>query len=66
MGLVDRVKALLGISAYDPPMSAALLTLDDPAVKSVRRAMGGQLQPIPISQPRWYLEDIEGAEHSAD
>lgn len=28
--------------------------------------IGGQFQPIPFSQTRWYLADLEAAEHNAD
>lgn len=67
MALRDRVAALLGISTFaEPVQREGLLTLDDPAVESIRRAHGGQLAPIPLSRTRWYLADIEAAEHAAD
>ncbi len=28
--------------------------------------MGGQLSPLPITKTRWYLADLEGAQHAAD
>ena len=65
MGIVQRVAALLGISAYQPAPRLAT-SLDSPQVTAIRGAMGGQIQPIPYSQARWYLEDIEIAERSAD
>lgn len=61
----DRIAALLGISAYAAAPTTAL-SLDSPIVESVREAMGGQISPIPYSQTRWYLADLETAEHQAD
>lgn len=66
VGWRETIATLLGISAYTaaPPKSGA--TLDSPQVESVREAHGGQLQPIPFSQARWYLADIDTAERAAD
>lgn len=61
-----KVAALLGVSAYVSQSSAHELGLDDPSVDRMREALGGQLQPIPFSQTRWYLDDLEAAEHNAD
>lgn len=66
MGWRERIGALLGISAYQPPRTAGALTLDSGAVERMRESFGGQLQPIPFSQTRWYLRDLEAAEHNAD
>jgi hypothetical protein len=66
VGLRDTVAALLGISAYTTPPPSVTATLDDPQVERLREMMGGQLQPPPYSQPRWYLSDLEAAEISAD
>lgn len=57
--------ALLGISAYRGSRSNALV-LTSREVERARDALGGQLQPIPFTQTRWYLDDLEAAEHSAD
>ncbi len=65
MGLYDHVRALLGVSAYQPaPRLAA--GLDSPQVEALREAIGGQLQPIPVTPTRWYLSDLEAAEIQAD
>jgi hypothetical protein len=40
--------------------------LDSDEVEKVRRTLGGQLQPLPVSQTRWYLSDLESAEIRAD
>ena len=64
MGWREWIATLLGISAYTAPASG--LSLDDPQVERVRRAQGGQLQPIPFSQQRWYQRDIETATATAD
>lgn len=42
------------------------IDLDSPEAETLRRAWGGQLQPIPYSQTRWYLSDVEAAELAAD
>jgi hypothetical protein len=63
--LTDAVKALMGVSAYQvaPPIGQEL---DDETVEAVRKALGGQLQPIPTTRVRWYLADLESAQHNAD
>jgi hypothetical protein len=35
-------------------------------VEQVRNALGGQIQPIPVTPTRWYLSDLESAEIQAD
>ena len=65
MGLVERVAALLGISAYTSPRSS-LPSLGSGDVDRVREMFGGQLAPPPASQTRWYLSDLESAVHAAD
>ncbi len=59
-----RVSAWLGFSTA--PSSAAALTLDSPTVERAREMNGGQLQPQPVTQTRWYLTDLESAERMAD
>ena len=63
--LIDRLRALLGVSAYEAPPSN-LPSLDDDAVKKLRKSLGGQLMPLPQTQTRWYLADLESAMHAAD
>lgn len=65
MGLRQRIAALLGISAYAAAPSA-LPGIDSPQVEKIRESLGGQLQPIPFSQQRWYLSDLEAAVYNAD
>jgi hypothetical protein len=71
MALTQRIaaatRALLGISGYQAaaPMSSGL-DLDSAAVNSVRAALGGQLQPLPVTRSRWYLADLETAQQRAD
>jgi hypothetical protein len=62
----EHVSALLGISAYQSPPPGEAFGLDSVEVERIRTAMGGQLSPIPQSQTRWYLSDLEMAELSAD
>lgn len=65
MGWRETVAALLGISAYAAP-APGTPSLGDAQIESVRAAYGGQIQPIPLSQTRWYMRDLEAAEHAAD
>lgn len=65
MALVDRLRALLGISTYENPPTSGL-ALTDPQVEKVRAAFNGQLAPMPQTRIRWYLADLEGAMQSAD
>lgn len=60
------LSALLGISAYQPPPVQGTPELESRLVEAVRRAFGGQLQPQPTTQTRWYLADLELAERLAD
>lgn len=64
--LGQRMRALLGVSAYTAPPAQSSLDLDSDSVEAVRRAMGGQLATLPTSQTRWYLNDLETAERLAD
>lgn len=60
--------ALLGISAFTPPEPEVLqqLDLDSPNVERLRAMWGGSLAPPTITKTRWYLQDLENAEHLAD
>lgn len=64
----ERVNALLGRSAYQPPLAPGALeqSLYSPGVIELRRRMGGQLQVPTIPQTRWYLSQLESAEFDAD
>ncbi len=53
------------MSTYSAAPSG-LPSLDSPQIEALREQLGGQLQPIPFSQTRWYLSDLEAAEHNAD
>ena len=74
MGLRDVAKAkvrsvtraLLGVSAYQPPLQKGLPDLETPSVIATREAIGGQIQQLPTTQLRWYLADLEDAQHLAD
>lgn len=61
----ESLGALLGISTYTRPPSGAI-DLDDESVRKIREAQGGQLSPLPHTQTRWYLRDLESAIHAAD
>jgi hypothetical protein len=57
---------LLGISTYAKPKPSAI-GLDLDRIEDYRQLMaGGLLQPATVTRSRWYLEDIEIAEHLAD
>lgn len=66
MGLLaDVTKRLLGISAYAPaPVDAP--SLGDPEVDARREAFGGNLNPFPTTQLRWYRTELEAAIVAAD
>lgn len=67
MGWKEAIGALMGVSAFaaDGPAPNGY-TIDDDAVKRARRAFGGQLSPLPQTQTRWYLADLETAIYTAD
>jgi hypothetical protein len=64
--LSDRIKALMGFTVYQQTGPGPGLAIDDPSVEAMRRATGGEIQPIPVTQTRWYLRDIERASAEAD
>lgn len=65
--LADAARALMGISAYAARGPSAVgPTLDDTHVEELREALGGQLQQLPTTRPRWYLADLEDAQLQAD
>jgi len=64
--LAIATSALRGRSAYQAPVPSQTGTPDDEFVREMRRQMGGQIQPLPQSQTRWYLSDLELAEYCAD
>lgn len=63
--LSEARRALLGVSTYEAPKGYGP-DLDDDEVEAIRRALGGQLQPIPTTKLRWYLADLERAQANAD
>lgn len=63
--LEDAARTLLGVSAYQEGEGFGN-QLDDSIVETIRRALGGQLQPIPTTRLRWYLADLERAQRDAD
>lgn len=65
MGWISTMRALMGISAYALPPSK-LPSLGDEQVEKMREQWGGQMSPMPTSTTRWYLSDLEAAEHAAD
>jgi len=62
VSLLDKVKALLGFSAYERPPIAT----NDKAVEDRRKALGGQLQPVVQSQTHWFLADLDRATQESD
>lgn len=62
---------MLGVSTHSRPSRGPAQIffgpdLDAPEVQVIREMHGGQLAPPPVSQPRWYLRDVESAERRAD
>lgn len=66
MSFRARVAALLGVSAYQRSNDTSDLSLDSRSVVAIRETMGGQLAPIPYTQVRWLLKDLELAQLDAD
>ena len=63
---MDKIRSLMGKSAYEPTRPLSPMVLDSKSTESMRRAIGGGLQPIPNTQLRWYLADLEYAQAEAD
>lgn len=64
--LGDVTRALLGVSTYQSPKGYGP-DLSDASVEQIRKAMGGgNLTPLPVTVTRWYLSDLETAQHKAD
>ncbi len=63
MGIRERVAALLGVTT---PRAGYGPELDSAAVNRIRSMLGNNLAPMPTTQIRWYLSDLETAAHNAD
>lgn len=63
--LRDAARALLGVSAYQSAEGYGP-KIDDEQVRQTRRALNGQIQPLPITRIRWFLKDLEDARYAAD
>lgn len=70
MSVSDRLKAavqaLLGVSAYQPPGTGFGPHITDKQVEETREALGGNIQPLPVTRLRWYLANLEEAQAQAD
>ena len=63
----EHVSALLGISTYQPPADEIPgVPLTSGLVDRIRKAIGGQLEPLPTTKQHWYLPDLEVAQTQAD
>lgn len=56
----------MGISAYQAPGIAGASRIDDEATEEIRKALGGQIQPLVTTQQKWFLADLEIASSMAD
>jgi hypothetical protein len=63
--ITRAIAALLGVSAYSAGMPA-LPSLSDGEADEARARFGGNIAPLPTTRTRWYLSDLEEAEHAAD
>jgi hypothetical protein len=63
--LVAATAALLGISTYEPN-ALDVVGPSEAAIEAARRAMGGSLASIPLTRTRWYMSELEAAEHMAN
>lgn len=64
--LSDKVKSMMGFTTYQKLGPGPGVQIDDPSVEMIRTAVGGEIQPIPVTQTRWYLRDLEAASSYAD
>jgi hypothetical protein len=65
--LRDKIAALLGVSTYQPPLEEIPgVALTSTALERVRKAIGGQLEPLPITKLHWFLPDLEICQTQAD
>lgn len=64
-GFIEAARALMGQPAdqADPPKSNSLT---EASMRAIRKALGGQLQLMPVTRPRWLLADLETAQAQAD
>lgn len=66
MSLTTRLAALLGVSTFQVAAPSSGPSLGDPQVEAVREAWGGQLAPVPYTQTRWHLGQVDEATRDAD
>lgn len=59
------IAALLGIAA-NQQQSPSVPALSNGDENELRKAQGGQIAPLPTTRTRWYMADLEEAEHAAD
>lgn len=60
------VQTLLGVSTYQKA-APEYQAIDDAQVEKMRELhAGGQLAPLPQTQTRWYMADLEKARNAAD
>jgi hypothetical protein len=69
--LRQAIRSYLGVSVYQPedgnaPGGGYGPDLEDEAVVKTREAYGGNIQPLSTTKLRWYIADLESAQHSAD
>lgn len=66
--LKRAIRSYLGVSVYEPPVSRTLNgpDLDDEIVVAAREMLGGNIQPLPTTKLRWYIQDLEFAQEQAD
>lgn len=58
---------MLGISTYQTPADQIPgVPLTSGLVERVRKAIGGQLEPLPVTKLHWYLPDLELCQTQAD
>ena len=63
----ERIAALLGISTFQPSAKDIPgIALTSSLVERVREAIGGQLEPLPVTKLHWFLPDLETCQTQAD
>ncbi len=66
MGLIDRTKQLLSVSAFSGKNGFPGSSIDSALVERIREAFGGNLNAPPHTKLEWFLQEVNEASKIAD